>query len=250
MKKSNGTFKLIGKYLIGIIVFIGIITFISRVGKREGFESGQGQGIPKIIIQTSKNKPPQKVINNFKKVLSPGWIYKHFDDNEIIDFFKNNPIDEFPDVIEKFNSFKSGAHKADLFRYYYIYKNGGVFVDSDAVLEKMTDDVVGNYDFFSVNSLVTPNSIFQGFIGAVPRNEIIYKALKDIYEIDPKILEKRYFTIVENLYKIVNENKYNFKIKLFEEKRPNKDPVAITYDPDTGDVVLKHYFSSKDVPSL
>jgi hypothetical protein len=78
------------------------------------------QIIPKIIFQTSVNKPDQYVID---KIMSKcnDYTYIHFNDAEIIEFFKNNYIDEFKNVIEKFHTIKSGAHKATLFRYYLLY---------------------------------------------------------------------------------------------------------------------------------
>ena len=78
--------------------------------------------IPKVIFQTSKEKIPlyvQKMIKDKSK----GWKYKYFSDKDIINFFIDNPLKEFPKIINKFNSFKNGAHKADLFRYYYLYIN-------------------------------------------------------------------------------------------------------------------------------
>ena len=76
MKESG--FKTVGKIILGLFLVWGIFSLFKRSSLKngifsgaftEGFESnqgqGEGQGIPKIIIQTSKNKPDQKVINNF-----------------------------------------------------------------------------------------------------------------------------------------------------------------------------------------
>lgn len=238
-----------------ILLLFLFIRSISNSGK-ESFDTispnkkdkTQRSNITKIVIQTSREKPNEIILNNFKQVLSPGWQYKHFNDDEIIEFFKNNYLEEFPDVIAKFYSMPSGAHKADLFRYYYIYIHGGVFVDSDGVLETNTDNLVKDVDFFSVHSLVNAKSVFQGLIGAVPKNEIIYKALDNIYNIDIKALSQNYFLIVQNLYTIVHEKTYDFKIKLYEEHVVGKNKYATTVDPDNGEVILTHYFASKTVP--
>ena len=250
-KKSKNMYKTIGKIALGLLFLYAVVSLFIGTRRREGFSSGGDSGSPitKIVIQTSKEKPPAHVIENFNSVLSPGWTYKHFVDDEIIEFFKNNPLEEFPNIIAKFHSIPSGAHKADLFRYYFIYCKGGVFVDSDAVLMKKTDEIARDYDFFSVNSLATKNSIFQGLIGAGPKNEIVYKALQDIYKIDLEKLSNNYFLIVQNLYTIVHEKKYNFKIKLYEEKFSSTEKgIANTYDPDNKEVILKHYYASKEVP--
>jgi len=76
--------------------------------------------IPKIIMQTSVHKQPEYIINIIKNKC-PGWDYVHFTDDEIIKYFQENPIDELPNIIDKFKSFSKGQHKADLFRYYFLY---------------------------------------------------------------------------------------------------------------------------------
>jgi len=163
--------------------------------------------IPKIIFQTSKNKRPLPYIIKMIKNKAPEWDYIHFTDLEIIKFFINNPIEEFPDIINKFNSIKCGAHKADLFRYYFLYIKGGVFIDDDAMLQYDMNYISSDYDFFSVNSSYCPGCIFQGLIGAVPQNKIIYEALKDAYNINIKKLNEDYLLICRNLYKIIKNKK-------------------------------------------
>jgi len=91
--------------------------------------------IPKVIIQTSKLRPPKYIIELIKSK-SEGWEYKHFTDEDIIEFMDNNPIEEFPKCPEIFHSFKMGQHKADFFRYYYLYIKGGVYVDSDLIIDE------------------------------------------------------------------------------------------------------------------
>ena len=149
--------------------------------------------IPKVIFQTSKEKIPlyvKKMIKNKSK----GWKYKYFSDEDIIQFFIDNPLKEFPKIIEKFNYFKNGAHKADLFRYYYLYIKGGVFIDSDAILNKDIESIIEDYSFVSVKSIV-PNTLFNGFIATEKKNIIIYNALKKIYETKNKQLNKNYHLI-------------------------------------------------------
>jgi hypothetical protein len=202
--------------------------------------------IPKIIFQTSVNKPNEYLVNMIKN-LSPDWTYIHFNDNEIIDFFKNNYLEEFPNIIEKFNSIKTGAHKADLFRYYFIYIKGGVFLDSDAMLQKNINEIVKNYNFFTVESThYCPLCIFQGLIGANPNNQIIYEALKDIYNIDNQLLIADYLIICKNLYNILKK-KWNYKIKIYKEIY-GSNKVAITVDNNDNSLIIAHYFDSKIVP--
>lgn len=205
--------------------------------------------IPKIIFQTSKKRPPSYQVHMIKK-MSPEWTYIHFTDDDIINFFKNNYLSEFPYVIEKFNLIKNGAHKADLFRYYFIYIKGGVFVDNDAMLQKNINDITKDYDFFSVESIdYSPLCIFQGLIGAKPKNKIIYEALKDIYNINPNKLNNDYLIICKNLFTILKKN-WNYKIKIYKEIYGSNEVSLMIDDKsnDNNNLILVHYFAKKVVP--
>lgn len=204
--------------------------------------------IPKILIQTSRNNYQKLYVVKMLALKAKNWSYIHFNDNEIINFFKKNPIDEFPNIISIFNSIKSGAHKADLFRYYFIYINGGVFVDDDAMLQCNLDYICKDYDFFSVNSSYCPKCIFQGFLGATPKNDIIYEALKDAYNINIEKLNNDYLLICRNLYNIIHNKKWDMNIKLYDEIY-GSDRVALTVDMnDNKYLLLVHYYCDKKIP--
>lgn len=205
--------------------------------------------IPKVIVQTSRNKPAQYIINMINE-LSPGWEYQHYNDSEVINFFLKNPLSEFPDIVNKFFSFSYGEHRADLFRYYYLYVNGGVYFDTDAMIETNIDNIVKTYEYFSVNSTYFPGTIFQGFIGCIKGHPIIYKGLKDIYNIDNSVLiatPENFHMICKNMYNFVNNYPSKNLIKLYEEIFG--DPLtANVIDKNTKLLVLKHYHIKKIIP--
>ena len=89
----------------------------------------QKQLIPKIIIQTTKSNKITKACYNAIYTfidLNPEYEYILFDDNDCIDFIKNNFND---DVINAYNSLIPTAYKADLFRYCVLYIYGGCYFD-------------------------------------------------------------------------------------------------------------------------
>ena len=202
--------------------------------------------IPKIIFQTSITKQPQYVIDMIK-IKAPEWEYRHFTDKDIIKYLIKNPLDEFPFILNVFQKMKFGAHKADLFRYYFLYNEGGVFMDSDAIMEIQLNDIVRNYDFFSVKSYIE-GTIFQGFIGCNSKNQIIYEALKDAYTIDIDYLTKNYHLLTANMYKIINDGKFSFKYKLYKELESD-DEKAKTVN-DFAEIILTHYWKTKNVPNI
>jgi len=192
--------------------------------------------IPKVFFQTAIQPIPQYVLEINQQYLED-WEYKYFSDNDILHFFHTNQLDEYPDIIEKFHSFK-GCHKADLFRYYYLYINGGFFMDSDAILCKNINEIVKDRDFISVNSSAVPNSLFQGMIGCTPKHEILRLTLEEAYHTSTLKL-KDYHYFCKRLFQIVQP----FDVTLFKEFRTEEcDEI---YDVD---IVARHYTTNKVIP--
>ena len=202
--------------------------------------------IPKIFFQTSKNKIPHYVKIMNKVYLPSNWQYLEFNDEEIINFFKKNPLDEFPNIIPIFNSLKSGAHKADIFRLYFIYINGGVFLDSDAILTNNIYNIIKDYSFFTVKSTYDNDSIFQGLIGATSKNQLIYDCLKSLYNCNLLQYDNDHLYTTRDMYKILNETSHEYKLYL--EEYYNKDTTKIT--DANNNIIVKHYWRNKVVPNI
>ena len=206
--------------------------------------------IPKVIVQTSRQQNPKEYVVNMIKKRSNGWNYKHYNDGEVIQFFQENPLSEFPNVVEKFFSFSYGEHRADLFRYYYLYVNGGVYFDTDAMIETNIDDIVKDYEFCSVNSNYFPGSIFQGFIGCVSKHPILYEGLKHLYNTPNEELirsSENFHDICRKFYTIVKEYNDQTKIHLYEEIYGD-DVTAYIVDTNNSNIVMKHYHIRKIIP--
>ena len=216
--------------------------------------------IPKLIIQTSILKPASYIVNMINNK-SSGWTYNHFNDEEIIKYINENPIPEFNNSVDVFNSFEKGQHKSDFFRYYYLYLNGGVYIDSDAMLEKNIEDFIDeNCEFFTVKSAILTNkSMFNGFIGCTPKHVIMYEALKNVYCVDKKVLTTDYFYICKNLYDIIENYKNILKslfvnssnlcqLKIFTEEL-YKDGICATIN-NKKEVLLLHYYNKEIIPSI
>jgi len=203
-----------------------------------GMRGGAEGVIPRIVIQTSKDPIPSKVVDQLNKQLT-GWEYLYFTDDDIMEFFKGNVDEAFPDIIGKFNSFTTGPHKADLFRYYYIYKHGGLFIDSDLMLYDPLEKIAGENSFISVWAIKPAGSVFNGFLGATAGHPIVKSALEDMYALTNEQLQADYTIVCAHLGGFVTSFQGG-GVKMLKELE-NKDTHCTIQDPDSGKIALIHY---------
>lgn len=132
------------------------------------------QEIPKIIWQTMKSNQVPAIMKEYADTWienNPEYEYKFFDDDDIIDFIRN----DFPAYLQAYNKIKYGASKADLWRYLIIYKYGGVYVDMDCKcinpLRQWIDPGAKYVTQIGINK-----DFCQWLIISVPQNPIFLKA--------------------------------------------------------------------------
>ena len=127
-----------------------------------------------LVVQTAPNKRDiPKHINEQWDRFFDGKRFV-FDDDDCIKFLNENYGEVY---VNKFNYFKNGAHKADLFRYAWLYKHGGIYCDIKTILIKPLKYVFphSNVCYF----IVTPDTdrIYNGIIATPPNNPIIHEML-------------------------------------------------------------------------
>lgn len=141
--------------------------------------------IPLKIYQTwhTKDLPPlMKRCTNLLKKANPEFEYHLYDDNDCIEFIKNNFN---PDVLWAFNQLIPGAYKADLWRYCILYINGGIYLDikykciNEFKLISLLNKehyVLDRYDIY-YNS---KKGIYNGLMVCKPQNSLLLKLINRI----------------------------------------------------------------------
>jgi len=98
--------------------------------------------IPKTIITSVKSYNLEnfiyKVFKNNQE-LNPDYEFYVFDDIECLNFIKDNYGQEYVELFEKLIP---GAYKSDFFRYLYMYKNGGIWLDINKQLVISIDEIL------------------------------------------------------------------------------------------------------------
>lgn len=224
--------------------------------------------INKTIIQCSKypikNYIVKQLMENF-----PDWNYEWFDDRSMRKFMIQNPLSEFPGAEKRLGLFSHGAHKADYFRYFYLYSRGGIFIDSDLMIESSILDDIEKYEFITVLntqpkcnddscqkclSLSDEPYVFQGMLYCEPGNKIIKEAFENLYtrKIHDLDLVKDYHAACRDLYKIIlkdteyNKKLYKEKYAIINDDEFDEQQAALIFDNDI--CVGVHYYQHKNIP--
>jgi mannosyltransferase OCH1-like enzyme len=135
--------------------------------------------IPKIIHQTYRdyNLPETYLVckNEIIK-LHPGFEYRFYTDTDIDTFIKT----DFPEYYKKFNELPRMIMKIDMFRYFLMYKYGGIYADMDYLMLKSFDLL--NYNVVlpcnRENTDNTPACLGNCFFASEP-NHLFWKTLMD-----------------------------------------------------------------------
>lgn len=136
------------------------------------------QKIPKIIWQTMKTNLVPVFMKNYADTwigLNPEYEYRFCDDNDIIDFIKN----DFPQYLEGYKKIKYGASRADLWRYLVMYRYGGVYADIDCRCINPLQNWIDPEAAY-VTQLGTNKDVCQWLIISIPQNPVFLKAAQKI----------------------------------------------------------------------
>ena len=115
-----------------------------------------------------------------------------------------------------FRSLRTGAHKADLFRYAYLYKCGGVYLDVKTVLLRNLDEIIdhGRPVFYVVYT--DNNRLYNGILCTPPRNEYFLRLLEDMVYSGPIT---HYMQVCESAARILKQHTSSDLKKGFHETR-------------------------------
>ena len=175
--------------------------------------------IPKIIMQIGTHlkhydSPAKKnIIKN-----NPEYKYEYYNNNDCISFIDKHFSH---DVTKAFNKLKPGAFKADLFRYCYLYINGGVYIDLDMIPDKPLNKIlIDNIDFISClegRPKRNINGISIGFIACIKNlnffktaiNKIVYYTKIEYYP--KKIASDKWISILSITGNVLLYDSMDFK---------------------------------------
>lgn len=205
-KCFSDTTNTMNKYLLVILITFILLFLLRKKNLSEEFKVSLNKNNYKnTLIQTYKDFSliPEKVHKNRRKYLA-NYEYIFFDDKQCEDFINNKFGKKILSVYKKT---KLPAHKADLFRYCYLYNNGCLYCDIKTIFLKPVNKIFTQKDkTYSVLSS-NPYTIYQGIIYTYPRNPLFLVLINNFLKISKKRIRKRnYLIFTKNFYNVFLNN--------------------------------------------
>jgi mannosyltransferase OCH1-like enzyme len=134
------------------------------------------QHIPRILhlVWVGKSNQPDYLIKHISKwnELMPHWTVRLWTNGDLTD----SEFDK--DVLEKINAADKGTQKADILKYYVVWKYGGIYVDADVEPTRCLDPIIYMSDLVICHhNEVSWEYIGVGFFAASPHHPVLKKAV-------------------------------------------------------------------------
>lgn len=150
------------------------------------------QIVPKIVVQTAEtNDMPLLKYNSIMTIveLNPEYKYMFFDQQKRRAFIKDNFS---PDILEAYDLLIPGSYRADLFRYCFLYVNGGCYFDCKRILRVPIREWLGQTESFKLTQdLGRHNRPSNGMLLFEKNNKNLYKIIQDIKDNVSKRIDSR-----------------------------------------------------------
>lgn len=134
------------------------------------------------MIWVGPDPPPPFVGEYFHrwKTLMPDWEMRMWTNDDI------HSTEFSEDYQRLIDSAKQGAHKADIMRYYILWKHGGIYMDADTEPHRSLEPLLATKKRLLLchDLKLTWSYIAIGFMGAEPGHPLMENICQKIYNID------------------------------------------------------------------
>jgi mannosyltransferase OCH1-like enzyme len=119
--------------------------------------------IPKIVFQTWKTRdivPELKQHLSEMMAINPEYKFEMFDDEDIDNFVIKKYRDE-PDIVECYQRLNIMVAKTDFWRYLFMYKHGGIYLDMDSGITRSLNELIREEDSAIITMESNPSNFVQ-----------------------------------------------------------------------------------------
>lgn len=158
---------------------------------------------PNTVMQTMADVSsiPPKVHIRWNKY-APGVNRILMSDDDCIHFLRTEYDERYA---KKFVSLRNGAHKADLMRYAWLYKRGGVYMDIKTELIMPFDELFPDKHVCYLVVTRSLDRLYNGIIATPPGNPMIYEMLEGVMQMSNIAAYKDYFHVCKHGWNVLSK---------------------------------------------
>ena len=183
--------------LIGIVVLATSIWFFDVFGKTPDdymhvLPTPLQHFAPNLYITyKSRAHVPEKVWDGLRR-FAPGYTVRFFDDAACESYIASH---FHGDVLARYRQLRKGAHRADLFRYCVLWREGGLYLDIKTELLRPLPDLSREHNATVLSKV--KHTIYQGWLW-IPRagDPIIGKCLRHVVSSKQRLVDSSFMQIV------------------------------------------------------
>lgn len=168
---------------------------------------------PRVIVQSWKSREtvPKGVFDDVKQ-FAPGYAHVFFDDEACRVFMSKF----YPSLYDMYDRLETKAHGADLFRYCYLYKNGGIWLDIKVVLVRPIEEVFSNpediYTTLSMGEDLGGVTCHQGILSSPPRSAFLRDIITSFVLMEPYVANIGYLCFCRQMYLYLQKKYPNLSV--------------------------------------
>jgi len=224
---------------------------LTTIVVQEDERVNENQLIPKVICQTLEENVVGEIhmrtVHNLK-AMNPEYTYVFFDSRRRRRFIKEH-FDTA--VLDTYDGFVSGAFKADIFRYCWLYVNGGIYIDCKMINRIPFRNFIQAEQEYLLCKDRIPNAIINGLIGITPKNQQMLRCILECIERFEKKIHNKvsfgslYHTGPYMFYSCMSNNQTDCRFDVpFNDQHYKKAKIALNDDRVIFNVWFKDYYES------
>lgn len=169
--------------------------------------------IPHTVVQSWKRRDavPVRVFEDVSR-FAPEYEHVFFDDSDCVSFMQTY----YPSLMAVYTRLASSAHKADLFRYCYLFRFGGVWLDIKVVLKKPLNEIFVPRDrIYTARSFALMRSkptCHQAILASPPGSAFMRDMISSFLLLEPSIERVGYLGFCRQMYVYLERNYPGIKV--------------------------------------
>lgn len=153
------------------------------------------------LTYTSFDNVPDKILTQLD-TFAPRHQVTFFNDEDCANYLIDHCSDA---LVTRYFRCRKGAHRADLFRYAWLYHHGGIYLDVKTELKAPLEDVFRDPSHaYTVHSGMAKSTMYQGVVASPRGNPLFVRLLEDAVRTPQLLLDFNYLLFTKRFKQLMH----------------------------------------------